>query len=831
MDNEFEQKTKLINEITEYIDSAKVKGVTSFDFEVCLGSKGISFPDALTISNFINKANNYKAFLERINETLNEYLDYVNNDIVIKASLKYEGLNKRLKFSRDAILKFGTVLSQDFSLNDLIINNTNKIFKKVPLEGTKELILEYVELLKKLLSKLSNLKSSNNIYDDSFKVFSLEFSNKKPTLEEFKKSEENIQNTLNKNYFIGFDSDGSEEVIEIVTVFWKAFNNLLLATTNTFDNSYLVNDNEMNESGLLDYLNDSVDKVYSLVNSIIHKPNFLCDKGLNDLSNLFGNLKRIRISRFINPVEKTDLKLIGEGEQKLDELIGLSTVKVDVQKIKAYIKANAGKTLNIHMCFKGNPGTGKTEVARIIAEILYENHVLPENKLIEVDRAGLVGQYIGQTASKTQEVIDKALGGVLFIDEAYSLIPEDTPSDYGHEALATLLKAMEDYRGKFCVIFAGYSNKMDKMISSNPGLKSRIQFEINFPNYSRDDLYDMTYLMLEKNEYQAEDIVVQKILDITDIKRKSPDFANARELRNTIDQVTMCQNLRTQGKDRILTLVDVDQYIKDEHFVLSSKDKNIVLTGEEELNELVGLDSIKKTVLKIKAYAKRNKGTNDLNLNMVFLGNPGTGKTEVARIISRILYENNVLPESKLIETDATGLISKYAGTTGSKTQEIINKAMGGVLFIDEAYSIGLSEYGSEAIAVLLKEMEDKRGKIAVILAGYKEEMNDLLSMNPGLESRIQFKLNFPDYTNSELKIIGFNFINKKGYTISEETMDKCIEIVSKERDSGNFANARCLRNLLEQIIMNQNLRTDGSNDNLITDKDVEEYIVEKGIN
>ena len=146
------------------------------------------------------------------------------------------------------------------------------------------------------------------------------------------------------------------------------------------------------------------------------------------------------------------------------------------------------------MCFLGNPGSGKTEVARYIAGILYENKILPTKKIVEVDRSGLVSQYFGATAEKTRSVIASAMGGVLFIDEAYALgnNSDHGITDYGKEAIDTLVKAMEDYRGKLCVILAGYKNEMLQMLSTNPGFKSRIQFTLDFPNYSRDELRDIT---------------------------------------------------------------------------------------------------------------------------------------------------------------------------------------------------------------------------------------------------------------------------------------------------------------------------------------------------
>lgn len=235
---------------------------------------------------------------------------------------------------------------------------------------------------------------------------------------------------------------------------------------------------------------------------------------------------------------------------------------------------------------------------------------------------------------------------------------------------------------------------------------------------------------------------------------------------------------------------------------------------------------------------KRNKGDPELNLHMCFLGNPGTGKTEVARILSSILYEAGVLPEAKLTETDSQGLISKYVGETASKTLAKINDSMGGVLFIDEAYSLmqnggsGSAAYGDEAIAVLLKQMEDKRGKFCVILAGYKNEMDTFIGANPGFASRLQFTLEFPDYSRDELSEIALKFLKKKKYEIEDDALGLLLDITEYYRTRPNFANARTVRNILEQVIMNQNLRTDEDNsaDSRIIVTDVEDYIDDENI-
>lgn len=532
---------------------------------------------------------------------------------------------------------------------------------------------------------------------------------------------------------------------------------------------------------------------------------------------------------------------VGEHEEKLNALIGLESVKTSIQKIKAYSIANKGNSnLNLHMCFYGNPGTGKTEVARIIAGILHENGILPTNKVVETDRSGLVAAYVGQTALKTLEMVEKAMGGVLFIDEAYSLVQSEG-GDYGHEAVAALIKAMEDYRGKFCVILAGYRNKMKDMIASNPGFQSRIQFELDFQNYSREELRSIADLMLSKMQYKMSERAMDRILDITDILRKNENFANAREMRNILEQVVMCQNLRCAGtKEKMLEIVDVNRYIKDSGLTLPVSSQSIILTNEEQLDHLVGLASVKRMVKKIKAYAKRNQSSDDFNMHMCFYGNPGTGKTEVARIISGLLYDAGVLPEAKLVETDASGLIGKYVGETAPKTQAKINDAMGGVLFIDEAYALtetsggdGVSSgYGDEAISVLLKEMEDKRGKFCVILAGYKEQMQKLLSSNPGFASRIQFSLDFPDYSREELMQLADVFLSKKQYEIASDAMEKLLDVTEYFRQNDDFANARTLRNIIDQVIMNQNLRAeDDEEDRTVILSDVEDYIADENIN
>ena len=258
--------------------------------------------------------------------------------------------------------------------------------------------------------------------------------------------------------------------------------------------------------------------------------------------------------------------------EELDKLIGLESVKNQLKRIRAILLKNkdSNEKLNLHMCFYGNPGTGKTVVARLMANIFYEAGVLPTNKLIETDRSGLCGQYVGQTAPLTHKKVKEAMGGVLFIDEAYTLCADSNGEDYGKEAIAALLKDMEDYKGKFCVILAGYKDEMEKMIALNPGFDSRINRKIDFPDYSIDEQLQIFNIMLAKKNYEITDDAKTKLLEVFELQSTSQHFANARTVRNILDGLVEIQAVRTMedgnpenDSERIIRIEDVEQYYNE----------------------------------------------------------------------------------------------------------------------------------------------------------------------------------------------------------------------------------------------------------------------------
>jgi stage V sporulation protein K len=237
----------------------------------------------------------------------------------------------------------------------------------------------------------------------------------------------------------------------------------------------------------------------------------------------------------------------------------------------------------------------------------------------------------------------------------------------------------------------------------------------------------------------------------------------------------------------------------------------------EPLANIIGLDSVKKQVQDLKhfivAQGKRRVAglpTQNINLHLVFTGNPGTGKTTVAREIAKIYKNYGLLKKGQLVETDRAGLVSEYLGQTAIKTTEAVDRAMGGVLFIDEAYSLLGDQYGKEAIDTLLKIMEDKKGKIAVIVAGYPNEMENFVNSNPGLKSRFGRILNFPDYNHTELLQIFELFCTKECYKISDDARNKLAQHFVSSAPTGEkgFGNGRYVRNVFEYIIVKQSERT-----------------------
>ena len=303
------------------------------------------------------------------------------------------------------------------------------------------------------------------------------------------------------------------------------------------------------------------------------------------------------------------------------------------------------------------------------------------------------------------------------------------------------------------------------------------------------------------------------------------------ELRNILTRFII------ECKSRDITVVDEKLLKENKQKIVTEKverkRKKIDKKAKEELNELIGLEDVKKQVGKVVNYIKLNKERGELpTLHMCFTGNPGTGKTSIARIIGKLFKEENILSKNgEFVEIHGRDLVDQYVGWTAQKVHKTVKRAIGGVLFIDEAYSLVANTRGSfedEAIATLIKEMEDHRSEICIILAGYTDEMEKLIKLNPGFESRIQFTINFPNYNEEELLEIFKGLCRKEKYKLSKMCEYILIYDFRKARKYESFGNGRYVRNLFEKIKFEQAdriIRTNSKAINSINKEDVEKVI------
>lgn len=519
------------------------------------------------------------------------------------------------------------------------------------------------------------------------------------------------------------------------------------------------------------------------------------------------------------------------GWDRLHELIGLENVKSKINEVVKFTKYkrqnNSTSNYPAHLVFLGNPGTGKTTVASIVAEIFKEEGVIPIGQYIETKAADLLGTEIGTAAKLINEKCEAATGGVLFIDETASFIDEATKA-YGLLAIKTLLTWLENpiWNSKTIVIFAGYPDDIENLFSkSDAGLRGRFSSEnyLQFDNYNSSQLTTILASNVRKEKLTISDEAIKLVEKIFETlirnNSRNKEWDNARRARDVFNILFKNAVLRNS------TTIDKEDIPIGLSSIVKGKSVSDIKETPEyvELNNLIGLQNVKSSINDLIDSVEQEQYyiENGLQieksiqpLHLVFSGAPGTGKTTVARLFGGLLKNLGILSNGKVIEVDKGKLTKGHVGGTEERVADVLDKSMGNVLFIDEAYQLAGNDlhgidYGKDAIEAILKRMEDDRDKFCVIAAGYTEEMAQFLDSNSGLKSRFHSTIIFYEYSIDELIEIFRSYCNSKGiiYNVIHDCIISQYMTLLQSREGRKFGNAREARKLFDDTLRKQQKR------------------------
>lgn len=504
-------------------------------------------------------------------------------------------------------------------------------------------------------------------------------------------------------------------------------------------------------------------------------------------------------------LSQDDLKKIKDTQMldffgKLEHLYITEESKNTLKKIIEYMRKYNEKIEKEYISFNMCIYSDNKETILGVIDILSD-----ASTFFEYIKVGETIESSFYNIEKPEQIEDiyRPKNSVIHLKDFEAFISQDTK--YKDTFLYNLEEKIIDNPTQFLTIISAKNKEiLNQAFDRNNNIKERLfNFEIQGIKPDIQDAYQEILSKLKEHCDLAEDFTI-KLLDYITVTYPNTQLSYP-EYRDKL-----CKKILFSKSGKI-TVEDIPEYEKEK-------------TMEElfeDLNNLVGLNKVKQvlqdlvSLIELKKKTKDDLKINNINLHMVFLGNPGTGKTTVARIIAQILYNLKYIKQNKLIEVSSKDLVAEYVGQTAPKTNAVIEKAMGGVLFIDEAYSLASgsgqgNSYNEEAIATLIQGMENYRDNLVVIFAGYTKEMQAFLNSNSGIVSRIGYTLEFEDYTEQELLQIFESMIKKSGFEVTQEALDEVIKIIKEYKNTKNFGNARFVRNLYEKVIIRHASNTKG---------------------
>lgn len=536
-----------------------------------------------------------------------------------------------------------------------------------------------------------------------------------------------------------------------------------------------------------------------------------------------------RIKREILEKNKARQQEKEKGEEmsaldKLHSMIGLGQVKKEIEELRQQLEmAKTRKMMGLpadmpflHARFYGNPGTGKTTVAKLLGQIYKDMGLLSSGHIVFAERKTLIaGRWYDSANVATMEAIDKAQGGILFIDEAYNLaVPED-PKDPGQDIISSLLTALSDESKKdWMLILAGYPDKMETMMTQNDGFKSRVPNVFHFYDYTPDELLQIAHKYCKEHVYtltpEAEEHL--KIVIGKDYAKRGKNFDNGRYVINLLETNV----IKRMGK-RLSGVPDISREALTT--ILPDDIPSIIETRKssklDKLNNMIGLTQLKESIQNHLNYVKlcNNRMMAGLSsqmppLHMVFTGNPGTGKTTVADFMGEIYASMGILSEGNVLKYTKKDLVGYWIGDTEKTLRELFKRVKGNVLFIDEAYE--LNPHGDEKdrgriiLDALVDELGTDNADMIVILAGYQKEMEVLMEYNPGLKSRFPNVFHFNDYSVEELMKIALSSKVAEGFVFTPTAKQRLEAYIRREvlKKQKGFGNGRFVNRLLSGTVL-----------------------------